>query len=179
MKKWLALLPTGIQERLAALRVQSLTMLGTPIDLQQIVVRHADLFEKLVAGDLTHRQIGEILLEIGIGRDDGLAFGQSTISSALHRMRERQPPANSCSTTHSPADRCTALPSNARSCDVPHVDASSSGSSKPETREGGIAAGARIRARASPDELHDVDTALDPAVARSANLLNKFRSSST
>lgn len=176
MKKWLTLLPTDMQEQLAALQARSLTMLGTPIDLQQIVVRHPDLFESLVAGELTHRQIGEILMEIGIARADGLPFGPSTISSALHRMRER-PPANPCSTMRSPADRCTALPSNARSRDVPHEDTSSSRSPKPETRAGEIAPAARIRARASPDELHDVDTALDPAVARSANLLNKFRRS--
>jgi hypothetical protein len=165
MKKWLALLPTDMQERLAALRVQSLTMLGTPMDLQRIVVRHADLFEKLVAGGLTHRQIGEILMEVGIARADGLAFGQSTISSALHRMRERQPPANSCSTTHSAADHRTALPFNARSGNGLHAHASSSGSPKPETREGGIAPGARIRARASPGAVSVLDSALDPAVA--------------
>lgn len=172
MKRWLALLPTDVQKRLAKLRAQSLTMLGTPLDLQQIVVRHADLFETLIAGDLTHRQIGEVLMEVGIARVDGLPFGQSTISSALHRMRERQPPANSCSTTQKPADHCAALPFKATSCDALHVDPTP----RPETREGRIPPAARIRARASPDELHDVDTALDPAVARSANLLNKFRS---
>lgn len=97
-----SLLPESSRQKLEAIRLNSITLLGQPRPLQQIVDLSRSQIDHLIIGGIQLAELAILLAEVGIVSKTGLPFPSSTLSSALSRNQRRHI-AGRCTSRHAAA----------------------------------------------------------------------------